>query len=199
MIPGVDGVRVNLDEGVPREVHILASADRHPMQIVRDVESAVAAHSGIRIDRRVISIAQVRGGKSETARLSLKAVQTRLHGDVTEVQVELSLNGADFTGRAVGPASRGNKLRLAVESTLAAVTASLGDKVQLYPEEAVMTSLGDMDAVVTTVVLREAGSEQVLTGCSLVWRDEVESAARAALGAVNRRYGLLRRSLLGLV
>lgn len=199
MIPGVEGVRVTMDGDVPREIHILAASGRHPMQIVRDVESALAAHSGIRIDRRIISIAQLRDTRDEAVRLELKAVQTRLYSDTAEFQVELSIDEKEFVGQAKGPASRANRLRLAVEATLAAVATSLADRVQLYAEGAVLTAVGELDAIITTVVLREGGREQILTGSSFVWRDEVESAARAALGAINRRYGLLRRQLLGLV
>ena len=199
MIPDVEAVRVDLDDGTPLEVHILAAAGRHPMQIVRDVESALAAKIGKRIDRRAISIAQLRGAREQAFRLALRAVQTRLSCDTAEFQVELALDDAEFVGRASGPASRANKLKLAVEATLDAVVRSLGNRVQLYAEGVVLTTIGDMDAVVTAVVLREGGREQVLTGGAFVWRDEAESAARAALAAVNRRYELLRRSLLGAV
>lgn len=42
------------------EVHILAVADLHPKQVVRNVESALSAGLGIAIDRRLVSVAQVR-------------------------------------------------------------------------------------------------------------------------------------------
>ena len=42
------------------EIHILASDALHPKQVVRNVESALSAGLGIIIDRRVVSVAQVR-------------------------------------------------------------------------------------------------------------------------------------------
>lgn len=42
------------------EIHILASDTLHPKQVVRNVESALSAGLGIVIDRRVVSVAQVR-------------------------------------------------------------------------------------------------------------------------------------------
>lgn len=42
------------------EIHILSSADLHPKQMVRNVESALSAGLGIKIDRRVVSVAQIR-------------------------------------------------------------------------------------------------------------------------------------------
>ncbi|HSJ14190.1 MAG TPA: hypothetical protein VK939_07235 [Longimicrobiales bacterium] len=42
------------------EIHVLASDALHPKQVVRNVESALSAGLGIVIDRRVVSVAQVR-------------------------------------------------------------------------------------------------------------------------------------------
>lgn len=47
-------------EGTLREIHILASPELHPKQVVRNVESALSAGLGIQIDRRIVSVAQVR-------------------------------------------------------------------------------------------------------------------------------------------
>lgn len=42
------------------EIHILSSADLHPKQIVRNVESALSAGLGLTVDRRIVSVAQIR-------------------------------------------------------------------------------------------------------------------------------------------
>lgn len=42
------------------EIHVLASDALHPKQVVRNIESALSAGMGILIDRRVVSVAQVR-------------------------------------------------------------------------------------------------------------------------------------------
>jgi hypothetical protein len=47
------------------EIHVLATERLHPKQVVRNVESALSAGLGLDIDRRVISVAQIRGDKSE--------------------------------------------------------------------------------------------------------------------------------------
>ncbi len=46
------------------EIHVLATERLHPKQVVRNVESALSAGLGLDIDRRVISVAQIRGDKS---------------------------------------------------------------------------------------------------------------------------------------
>jgi hypothetical protein len=47
------------------EIHILSSAALHPKQMVRNVESALRAGLGIDVDRRIISVAQVRTPETE--------------------------------------------------------------------------------------------------------------------------------------
>jgi hypothetical protein len=42
------------------EIHILSSPDLHPKQMVRNVESALSAGLGLTIDRRIVSVAQLR-------------------------------------------------------------------------------------------------------------------------------------------
>ena len=52
-------------DGTVRDVHVLATTDLGPKQIVRNVESALLARYGIRLDHRAISVAQ-----SATARVA---------------------------------------------------------------------------------------------------------------------------------
>lgn len=42
------------------EIHILSAPDLHPKQVVRNVESALSAGLGMPIDRRIVSVAQVK-------------------------------------------------------------------------------------------------------------------------------------------
>jgi hypothetical protein len=51
--------------GRPVEIHVLASGELHPKQVVRNVESALRAGLGMDVDRRIISVAQVRTSEDE--------------------------------------------------------------------------------------------------------------------------------------
>jgi hypothetical protein len=42
------------------EIHVLATSEHHPKQVVRNVESALSAGLGIEVDRRIVSVAQIR-------------------------------------------------------------------------------------------------------------------------------------------
>jgi hypothetical protein len=60
-LSGVLAARVSLGHlGRVEEIHILADTTAHPKQMVRNVESALSAGLGITVDRRVVSVAQVR-------------------------------------------------------------------------------------------------------------------------------------------
>lgn len=60
-LSGIVSAKVVADTlGRVGEIHVLASDKLHPKQVVRNVESALSAGLGIVIDRRVVSVAQVR-------------------------------------------------------------------------------------------------------------------------------------------
>src|SRR5262245_46273742 len=60
-LEGVVSARVVMDpHGRIVEIHILSTHELHPKQIVRNVESALSAGLGLVVDRRVISVAQLR-------------------------------------------------------------------------------------------------------------------------------------------
>lgn len=60
-LPGIVSARVIAGPGGAfEEIHILATAELHPKQIVRNIESALSAGLGVEINRRIVSIAQLR-------------------------------------------------------------------------------------------------------------------------------------------
>jgi hypothetical protein len=57
-LPGVIAARIIASEtGAVDEIHVLTSADLTPKQTVRNIESALIAHLGMRVDHRKISVA----------------------------------------------------------------------------------------------------------------------------------------------
>ena len=65
-LAGVVSARAVADEtGRLCEVHILASPELHPKQIVRNVESALSAGLAVHVDRRIVSVAQLRSSAAE--------------------------------------------------------------------------------------------------------------------------------------
>src|ERR671919_677812 len=57
-VPGVMSASV-VGEETPREIHVVATPERSPKQIVRDVQSLTSARFGISIDHRIVSVVQL--------------------------------------------------------------------------------------------------------------------------------------------
>ena len=102
--------------GEVSEIHVLAQAGLAPKQVVRNVESALLAQLGLKIDHRKISVAQTAEVRPLDA-LDREAVKDR------------ALNrGLLFESLAVAP---GRPHRISIR-----VTLSLGDRTESADEEA---------------------------------------------------------------
>lgn len=90
-LPGVIAARIIASEtGAVDEIHVLTSAEVTPKQTVRNIESALIAHLGMRVDHRKISVAttleQRKPAEAETAPApALAAPVTTTTGSVTPV------------------------------------------------------------------------------------------------------------------
>jgi len=89
------GLRTEGDQIV--EIHILASTERSPKQIARDVQSALFAAYNIEVDHRIISIAQLPDDPFSEERAQAEAAKVALQQEKCEKEVRLSFNGIDFS------------------------------------------------------------------------------------------------------
>jgi len=74
-LPGVIAARIIAsDNGAVDEIHVLTTSEVTPKQTVRNIESALIAHLGMRVDHRKISVATTleTGQSKEAARESAK-------------------------------------------------------------------------------------------------------------------------------
>jgi len=199
---GVSSTRVAADNrGEIVEVHVVADETRHPKQLSRDIESALFSELGLRIDHRIISIAQVRGTAEAATEVRLKflSIEYSLDRTSTRARVSVAHGEESFTGAASMPA--GAKVRqeeLVARATLEAVHEFLrsaainGDGVGLELRDFTRSeNSGSPFFVVSIRVMAERG-EQNLIGSALVRDDPWRAAASATLDALNRRLGVLR-------
>ena len=77
-LPGVIAARIIASEtGAVDEIHVLTSAEVTPKQTVRNIESALIAHLGMRVDHRKISVATtLENRKAEEAPVAAGAKPT---------------------------------------------------------------------------------------------------------------------------
>ena len=125
--------------GVIEEIHLLTEGDVQAKQSVRNVESALLAHFGLKIDHRKVSVAQtgdeqeaavkafgVLGGRSADRRFLFVThrVDTE-RGHRVRIAVTVEWDGEQYEGEATGA----DLLRARLETTAAATLAAIGKAI----------------------------------------------------------------------
>lgn len=177
--------------GEIEEIHVLASGDRNPKQLVRDVESLLMAQ-GVTIDHKKISVALLTPEPSgqEGERLQVAGFAVTRQGRTVESKVRLQFHGAAAEGVAQGPGTGRGRLRVVAEATIAAVQRFVKNQSVLFLEDCGVVQVGGRRAVTVCVLEFDGEDEQSYLGTCLVREDEADSVVRATLDAVNRRFGL---------
>ncbi len=188
-LPGLQAVRIvaGYDRAVD-EVHVVATPERPPKVVVRDVQSLLMARFNVPTDHRVISVVQVGSelGRETLHRAVLNQVATTQHNLSARVTVTLSEDDADFSATEDGPASGPGRLRATARAALAAARPMLAvDRMTEIEGAVVEEILGQRLAIVFVHVHAQSG-DYTLSGCALVHGDELDAVARAVLDAVNR-------------
>ncbi|HEY8450461.1 MAG TPA: hypothetical protein VIL95_08280 [Bacillota bacterium] len=200
-IPGILAARLVVDDwGAIEEIHILATTERGPKQLVRDVESALTARWGIKVDHKKISVAQLEQAETPRSRgrLRLRAVTASAEFASARYQarVELSLEGDDelcFSGSADGANLASQQPRIVAAATLAAFNQAVRPGYHFALEEASIVRLTGRElAVVLFALYGPKGDYQLLAGARPVLANPVEATVQACLQGANR---LLERLL----
>lgn len=215
-LPAIASARLLRDaDGTVRDVHVLATTDLAPKQIVRNVESALLARFGVRLDHRAISVAQSATARvAEAARapapaaapaataatVVVKAAPAPGRGIYFEdVEVRRSRSaglactvtlraGADrHTGEASGVETARARGELAATATVRALTPLLSDGVSLAFESCMVVSSSDRDFAFVVVSGRSGRETTILSGSCEV-RDGVETAAALAVLDATERW-----------
>jgi hypothetical protein len=171
------------------EVHVLASSDRSPKQVVRDVESALMARLGYAVDHKKISVAQVEDGSAryDHSRLKFSDVSISLNGSRTEATVRLAKDGAVFSGSASGTGSPNGQMKLIATATLRAIEDSGLSAASFTLEDAMEAASGGRRVAVVVVNTTNDRGEDILVGSALIKQDVWRGVVNATLDAVNRR------------
>lgn len=189
-IRSVLGVRIISDgTGEIIEVHILASDERNPKQIVRDTESTLLVKFGRRVDHKKIGVVQQNladiGAAKET-RLKIKAVRTHIVDQQTQAEVVLvTAGGQEYIG--LSGATPAEPLQGFAQATLVAINDFLGTERFVSQE---LYRIGHVEPAIVSLVGDRGYRETLsLAGASLVRDNEEESAVKATLAAINRAIG----------
>jgi hypothetical protein len=197
-LAGVVSARAVADEtGRLCEIHILAAADLHPKQIVRNVESALSAGLGVVVDRRIISVAQLRQdaaippvektrkiGREREARIVYDKFEAASTSSL-DTRCTVVLRRGDDT--IIGEASGLNTTLGRADAAARAVFEALQSHGEVVGLEG--TTLVESHGRPFVLVSARAGtgrSSHVLTGVAVLQRSPEEAAIFASLQATNR-------------
>ena len=186
--------------GEVSEIHILAHAGQTPKQVVRNVESALLAHLGLKVDHRKISIAQTADVKPiET--LDLGAVRDRaaqrvvLFDDLSmatgqrkgraTATVSLSCDGRVESATEESPDTGRNRLDAAARATVA-VLERLLDRGGLALEGVQVHEAFGRSWVMVGVQAIGGRESKLLVGTAEVRESAEHAAVYATLDATNR-------------
>jgi len=199
-LPGIQKARVVVNDwGAIEEIHIITGLGRNPKQIVRDVQSALKAQWDISVDRRKISVAQIRTGLPEPSgrlRYSGLEIKTDVKTGKCEVSVTLERPSEEepavYVGKAQADISENSILLGIAKATCLAVNLTVEPPNAFYPDDVAVIRVGVREgvAVLVSLVTPKRHHEELL-GAALIRREVREACVRATLDALNRRLEVL--------
>jgi len=187
-IDGVINAKIVSENGEIAELHILASNFRAAKQIVRDIESSLLAAFDYRIDRRIISIAQIETDEYRTiSRIIFDGVTLSTCGNQVECTIKLLLNDEEFSYTQTAVKTETNRRKVVAVSTIKTVEELIGRTTSFDVQDVLVHSSRDTSFATVIVNMLANGREETMIGTALVKNDVSEAIAKAALDAINRR------------
>jgi hypothetical protein len=211
-LPGVLSAKiVASDTGAVDEIHVLTTAEFTPKQTVRNIESALIAHLGMRVDHRKISVAASSDPKvaretpvSNAPIVDPELVQAvaddlsrrRLYFEDVEVRrsrsrgvtcrVTLRKGDASFIGEAEGVESERARVDLAARAAIKAINQAERGERTLALDGAKLIDAFDREFVFVGVSARVGRDSALLTGSCEIKESAETASVLAALDATNR-------------
>ncbi|MGH7719459.1 MAG: hypothetical protein ACREON_11530 [Gemmatimonadaceae bacterium] len=204
-LPGVLAVRIlHDDSGEIDAIHLLTTTDVAPKQVVRNVESALLAGFGARVDHRKVSVAQTKASREELvqplgerrASPAPNVHARRYHFEDLELRrsrkegvtcrVILRREGRLLTGTATGAEAERGLMELAAQATLLAIREGEEAEVPLGVSSCMLVSSRDREFAFVVVAAQAARSTVFLSGTCEVTEGTDVAAALATLDATNR-------------
>jgi hypothetical protein len=207
---GVLAARVSATPmGRVEEIHVLADDRMHPKQIVRNIESALSAGLGLTVDRRIISVAQVRPDAEsgdtthpaapEPVALPATASQDSIAGRYIFVgydartqpdlqamcRVTIRHDKQVFSGSGAGPSTQLGRAQSAARAVFAAI-ATARQSESLGLEGVTLVDSHGRGHVLVAAHAIVGRSTVPLTGIAALHRSPEEAAILASLQATNR-------------
>jgi hypothetical protein len=189
-VRGVMAVRVVRDEqGRIDEIHVVGSPERSAKQMVRDVESILYVRGGVRVDHRKISLVQVAETALQPSEIRVRVLDVLRAADEQGPAITVTLGMGEQRVLGLGR-SRPNRddspEYLAGYATIHALNQVIGSRGQLRLEHLQRQAFGGLEVCLSHLSLVTDDGIEVLLGVCVERDDELMTAVRAVLDAVNR-------------
>ena len=186
--------------GEVSEVHVLAQAGLQPKQLVRNIESALLAHLGLRVDHRKISIAQTADMKpletldrhavkqrsmQRTVLFENLVMQPSSKPQRVVVQVTLSCEGRTESGDEEAADTPRGRVESVGRATVSVLDRLLSKGAMTLEGARVIQAL-DRNVVFVAVQAASGRDTVLLTGTAEVKESPERAAVFAVLDATNR-------------
>lgn len=187
-IEGVNYVKVISEGDALKEIHILASNLRSPKQIVRDIESSLIAVFDYRIDRKIISIAQIQVDDQQgLGRIKYDGITVEVKGNNIDCTVRLEYEGDEYSTSLTAVKTIANRYRIVAKTTIAVVEIILGQPSIFDIQDVILTKSRDVTFISVLVNIIIEDKEEIMVGSAVITEDANEATVKATLDAINRR------------
>lgn len=186
-VPGVKAVKVVASGNELHEVHVITTSDKSPKQLVRDIETVVLASTGLRLDRKIISIAQVESDVRTQKVVPYQLSDLRIESvDERTVRARVTIEHGDeeFYGESVGPRTSRNLPKIVGTAVLNALS-DVHDFALSFDDYAEVFLVGRKHIVVH-VTKQYNGAEETVVGTAPFEGNLERSIAEAVLDAFRR-------------
>jgi hypothetical protein len=219
-LPGVISARIiSGPSGEVNEIHLLTTDELGPKQTVRNVESALLAHLGMRVSHKKISVATSNDPSARTQKSPAQDPE-RISGEVVAVAMgpqsprrriyfedvevrrsrtkgvtcRVTLRKAELTyvGEAEGMESEKLRIELAARATLTALAQAEGPSRALALEGCKHIEAFDRQFVFVGITARVGRDTMLLTGSAEVRESPETAGVLAVLDATNRWVEMVR-------
>ena len=187
--------------GEVEEIHVLATQEIQPKQVVRNIESALMAQLGLKVDHRKISVAQTAEVRpiqvlEQEAVADAASKRKLIYADLVvesprpkRVEVRVLLRAGDVLVEGIeeGVDDPRSRVQLAARAAVKAIEKGLVDSGVVLEGVRVVEAF-DRRLVLAGVHGVEARSSQMLVGTCEIKENPEQAAVLAVLDATNRWY-----------
>ena len=151
-IEGVISSKVVVNNNELTELHVLANNIRSPKQIVRDIETAIITIYDYKIDRKLISVAQIETEYDERLkRIKFDGITLTTNDNTAECTVTLIYEEAEYSVSQIGIKTMANKRKIVADTTIKVVEKILGQAALFDIQDVHIHSSGNITYVTVLV------------------------------------------------